>query len=144
MPDEVLRRFLLARSRLLELPRHVGAGLSPSETAVLGELAGETGLSQQQLGERLGLEKSTVSRLAAAMEGRGWLVRERDPADRRCYRLRLTPRGQDLARRVRADVHGHHRRLLGALTDEERAALTVGLSALTRVLDEEAANRHPT
>jgi DNA-binding MarR family transcriptional regulator len=145
----VLRRFLqrLARDGLLEPSRYAGTGLTASEVAALAELAedaGAGGLSQRELGERLGLEKSTVSRLAAGLEGRGWLVRERDPANRRFYRLRLTAPGRELARRVVADLDDHRRDLLGALTDAERAALTRGLRALNRVLDEAAGERSGT
>jgi DNA-binding MarR family transcriptional regulator len=143
---EVLRRFLrrVARDGLLEPSRYAGTGLTASEVAALAELAGVDGLSQRQLGERLGLEKSTTSRLAAGLEGRGWLVRERDPANRRYYRLRLTARGRHVARRVVSDLDAHRRSLLAALTDDERAALTRGLGALTRVLDEAAGERSGT
>src|SRR5690242_4103798 len=133
-PDDVLRRFLqrVARHGLLEPRHHAGHGLSLSEIMALGELVDVEGLSQQELGERLGLEKSTVSRLAASLEGRGWLVRERDPSNRRYYRLELTPRGRDLAARMGADFREFHGRLLGSLTAGEREALAVGLAALTR------------
>lgn len=145
----VLRDFLqrLVRDGLLEPSRYAGTGLTASEVAALAELAedaGAGGLSQRELGGRLGLEKSTVSRLAAGLEGRGWLVRARDPADRRLYRLRLTAPGRELARRVAADLDDHRRDLLGALTDAERAALTRGLRALTRVLDQASGERPGT
>jgi DNA-binding MarR family transcriptional regulator len=52
--------------------------------------------SQQDLAARLHLEKSTVSRMAAGLEQRGLVVRERDPGNRRLYRLRLTERGAEL------------------------------------------------
>src|SRR5690349_21069945 len=98
----------------------------------LGELAGVDGLSQQQLGEALGLEKSTVSRLAAGLEGRGWVARERDVANRRFYRLSLTPEGRAVAQRVGTALREHHTKLLGGLTPQERAGLALGLSGLLR------------
>ena len=66
-----------------------------SEVFALGELAEASSLSQRDLGVRLGLEKSAVSRLAAGMEERGWLSREREPANRRLYRLSLTEQGRE-------------------------------------------------
>jgi DNA-binding MarR family transcriptional regulator len=139
-PDDVLRQFLqrLARQGLLEPHNHAGFEVSLSEVMALGELVDVGGLSQQQLGDLLGLEKSTVSRLSAGMEGRGWLVRERDPANRRYYRLRLTDEGRDVAVQIGADLRGHHRRLLAAMTPEERDGLSLGLSGLLRALDEVA------
>jgi DNA-binding MarR family transcriptional regulator len=92
-------------------------------------------VSQQELADRLGLEKSTVSRLAAGMAERGWLSRERDAVDRRLYRLRLTDEGRDVAARVGAEISAHHGVVLAQLTADERHALGIGLGALVRVLE---------
>ncbi|WP_421732581.1 MarR family winged helix-turn-helix transcriptional regulator [Cellulomonas sp.] len=147
-PDDDLQRFFqqIARSSgFLEAVQttheHAGVRLSMSETFALGELAAAGALSQQDLAARLGLEKSTVSRLAAGMETRGWLRRERQTDDRRLYRLELTAEGRDVADRVGAELREHHRHLLAGLSADERHALAVGLGALVRQLDAEHA-RH--
>src|SRR5947209_20548232 len=59
-----------------------GHQLSLSQAFALHELDTGTPLSQRELGERLRLEKSSVSRMAAELERQGLLVRERDPANR--------------------------------------------------------------
>ena len=135
-PDDDLRRALrrLVRlSGLLEPHDHAGVRASASEVFAFGELTDAGTLSQQELGERLGLEKSTVSRLVAGMERRGWLARERDPANRRVYRLRLTDDGQAAAQRIGEYFRTHHAHLLGSLTAAEREGLLLGLAGLTRV-----------
>jgi DNA-binding MarR family transcriptional regulator len=134
-PDDRLRRLLqqLAQAGgLLEVHDHGGIRVSVSEVFALGELSDTGTLSQRDLATRLGLEKSTVSRLAAGMERRGWLVRERDPGNRRLYRLRLTPEGHAAARTVGEDLHARHAALFAALTPHERAGLEVGLAGLIR------------
>ena len=134
-PDDefrVLLRSLVRVTGLLEPHHHGGLHISMSEMFALGELADAQTLSQQDLAARLGLEKSTVSRLAAGMEHRGWLSREREPANRRFYRLRLTAQGHAAARRVGEDLRARHAELLGALTAEERAGLALGLAGLVR------------
>src|SRR4029450_6900625 len=95
-PDDLLARLIqrMARRGVLEPHVHAGYVVTGSDVLALGELVEVDGMSQQSLGERLGLEKSTVSRLAAGLEGRGWLVRERDPGNRRFYRLALTAEGR--------------------------------------------------
>lgn len=135
-PDDDLHRLLrrMVQSGLLEPHDHDGVVASASEVFALGELAEAGPLSQQELGGRLGLEKSTVSRLAAGLERRGWLLRERDPDNRRFYRLALTEEGRDVARRIGEHIRAGHDRLLAALTDEERAGLTLGLAALARAM----------
>jgi DNA-binding MarR family transcriptional regulator len=137
-PDDWFRRLLrgLVRAgRLLEPHEHAGLHMSLSDVFALGELADAGTLSQRELGERLGLEKSTVSRLAADLERRGWLTRERDPANRRFYRLSLTPHGQVVAKRAGAHFRSYHAALFEALTAEERAGLELGLGGLIRAFD---------
>ena len=136
-PDDDLRRALRRLVRLgslLEPHHHAGVDLSLSEMMALGELADVASMSQQNLGQLLGLEKSTVSRLAAGLQRRGWVGRERDPANRRFYQLQLTPEGRAVADRIGQELRTHHEQLLGALTPDEREALTIGLAGLARAL----------
>lgn len=144
-PDDVLRRLMehLVRAGGLLEPNpaphdHGGLRVSMSEVFALGALADGGPLSQQDLAGRLGLEKSTVSRLVAGLVERGWVVRERDPGDRRFYRLTLTPAGDAAARRVGDDLRDHHGRLLSTLTETERQALVIGLGGLVRALESHA------
>ena len=138
-PDDELRRLLRRLVRvagLLEPHDHDGVRASASEVFALGELVEAGPLSQQQLGERLGLEKSTVSRLAAGLERRGWLERVRDPANRRFYRLAVTPAGATAAERFGAHFCRQHQHLFAELTGEERDALLRGMSGLARVMEQ--------
>ena len=115
-----------------------------SEVFALGELSGVATLSQQDLASRLGLEKSTVSRLAAGLEGRGWLSRTREATNRRYYQLRLTDEGRDVAHRVGQEIRDHHAQLLDLLTPQEREALTTGLTGLIRAMESHDHGRKPS
>lgn len=117
-----------------------GQPVSLSQAFALHELDTETPLSQRDLAERLGLEKSTVSRMAAEMERKGLLVRERDPANRRVYRLRLTPAGRGLHRNMGKTFHEQFKRWASAMTLAERDALLTGLPALVRAIRAEHAS----
>ena len=94
----------------------------------------------RSLGRLLGLEKSTVSRLVAGLQHRGWVERQRDPSNRRFYQLQLTPEGRTVADRIGQELRAHHEQLLAALTPDEREALTIGLTGLARAL---ASNPRP-
>jgi DNA-binding MarR family transcriptional regulator len=100
----------------------------------LGELTDVEAMSQHELARRLGLEKSTVSRLAAALVDRGWVSRARNPDNRRLYRLQLTPDGQAAARQIGKELRARHTELLNGLTPAERHGLTIGLAGIARVL----------
>ena len=118
-----------------------GQPVSVSQAFALHELDTDPPLSQRELAERLRLEKSTVSRLAAEMERNGLLVRERDPGNRRIYRLRLTDRGRALHAHMASAFHHHFVELVSAMTSAERQALLTGLSALVRAMGDAAPRR---
>ncbi|GGQ48323.1 MarR family winged helix-turn-helix transcriptional regulator [Couchioplanes azureus] len=109
-----------------------GLGASLSEAMTLQELHARGRASQWELGDFLGLEKSTVSRLVDALAAKGWVTKERDPANRRFAQVRLTEAGVRTAAEVAAVMRARHERILAALTPAEREAVAVGLTALVR------------
>ena len=143
MPDsdaELLETLLARVMRLvsvhLDAPVSDVAGtpLSAAEGSLLVELRGVGDVTQQQMADRLSLDKSRVSRLCAALERKDLLARERDPSDRRNLRLCLTESGEKAAARLRQAWHAYHDRMLAAMTPSERRALLVGLTAFAREL----------
>jgi DNA-binding MarR family transcriptional regulator len=108
--------------------------LSGSEARALIELMSARGIAQGELAALLGLDKSTVSRLAAGLERKGWIRRGRDDENQRYVRLYLTPDGGAVAARVWQAWHSRQTRILAALSDDERAGLSAGLRGLVRGL----------
>ncbi len=108
--------------------------LSTSEARALIELVAARGISQGQLGTLLGLEKSTVSRLAAGLERKGWIERGRDEANQRYIRLYLTPEGSRIAAVVWQAWQSRQARILSGLSGREREGLAAGLRGLIREL----------
>ena len=117
-----------------------GHKVSLSQVFALHELDHETGLSQRELAERLGLEKSSVSRLVADLETDGLLKRERDPANRRLYRLEITEAGRRLHRQIAGVLHQRYDRWATEMTPAERNGLALGLPALLRVMRHDGAS----
>jgi DNA-binding MarR family transcriptional regulator len=116
-------------------PRPVGLpAVSASEARALIELVTARGIAQGELARLLGLEKSTVSRLAAGLERKGWIRRGRDSGNQRYVRLYLTPEGREVAARVWRAWQSRPARILAALSDDERAGLSSGLRGLVRGL----------
>jgi DNA-binding MarR family transcriptional regulator len=108
--------------------------VSASEARALLELLAARGIAQGQLAALLGLEKSTVSRLAAGLERKGWLRRGRDEENLRYVRLYLTPEGQTIAGRIWLAWQSRQARIIASLSAEERAGLAAGLRGLVRGL----------
>jgi DNA-binding MarR family transcriptional regulator len=136
-PADELRQGLqqlIRLSRILEPHSGAGTHASMSEVMALGELADVEAMSQHELARRLGLEKSTVSRLVAGLVDRGWVSRQRNPDNRRLYRLQLTHDGQTAAKQIGKQLRAQHTQLLSGLTQAERQGLAIGLAGIARVL----------
>ncbi|HET7247533.1 MAG TPA: MarR family winged helix-turn-helix transcriptional regulator [Streptosporangiaceae bacterium] len=111
--------------------------VSASEARALTELLAAHGIAQGQLAALLGLEKSTVSRLAAGLESKGWIRRGRDEQNHRYVRLYLTPQGRAVADRLWQAWQSRQERILAGLTAEERVGLALGLRGVLRGLTAE-------
>jgi DNA-binding MarR family transcriptional regulator len=130
---ELLMDLVRAAGLVADQPVH-GHSISMSQAFALHELDTDPPLSQRDLAARLRLEKSTVSRLAAELERDGLLVRERDPDDRRSYRLRPTQKGRALHMKLRSAFHAQYDCWVSEMTAAEQQALLHGLPALIRVI----------
>jgi len=111
-----------------------GTALSVAEGVLLVEVLATGEVTQQQMADRLRLDKSRVSRLCSALERKHLLARQRDQRNRRNLRVRITPSGAAAATRLRQTWHERHERMLAAMTPDERRALLLGLGALAREL----------
>src|SRR6266542_1780394 len=130
VPDsdaELLEALLTKVMRLLAVHGDAPAGdpagtaLSVAEGVLLVEVLDTGEETQQQVADRLRLDKSRVSRLCSALEHKHLLARQRDQRNRRNLRVRITPSGAAAATRLRQTWH-------------ERRALLLGLGALAREL----------
>jgi len=92
-------------------------GLSPSSYNVLRILrgAGTAGLPCSEVSQRLVTHDPDITRLADRLMASGWVVRDRQPGDRRVVVLRITPEGSDLVVRLDVDLQDLHRRQLSHL-----------------------------
>ena len=108
--------------------------VSASEGRALVELLAAHGIAQGELARLLGLEKSTVSRLARGLEQKGWIRRGRDEGNQRYVRLYLTPAGSAIAAKLLEAWQSRQARIIASLTDAEREGLAIGLGGLMRGL----------
>lgn len=81
---------------------HAGTDLSLSAVHALIEVGSETTLTAKELGLRLRLEKSTISRLVKGLTDRGELMSSRSPTDGRAQILSLTGQGEMTLARIDA------------------------------------------
>lgn len=100
------------------------------------ELSPEQPLSQSELVQRLGLEKSSVSRLVKILEDRGWIERSRSPMDRRLVEILLSPAGQKAAQELATARQQKFERVLAHIPAEQRQSVSEALTILVRAIHE--------
>jgi DNA-binding MarR family transcriptional regulator len=118
--------YLIRRAAQVHVARwiaEVSAEVTSVQFGVLATLRGAPGLSQRELGDALGLDRSTIADLVRRMEARGQLERLRHGSDRRTNTLRLAPRGEQDYLALAPLVSSMNTGLTGALTSSERGEL---------------------
>ena len=107
------------------------AGLSPTQYNVLRILrgAGPEGLACRQIGERMLTRDPDITRLLDRLEARGLITRERERADRRVVKTRITAEGLRILKGLDEPVAEQHRRQLRHLPARQ-------LRTLARLLEQ--------
>jgi len=80
-----------------------------------------------QLAQGLGISQGWASRVVDELERAGYVERERDPADRRVVRVRLTPMAVERVERAYRWRGGAVEAALTGMEPQERAAVAVFL-----------------
>ena len=87
--------------------------------------------SQQQIAERMSVDRTTMVAIIDALEAKGVIARRPDAEDRRRNLIELTPTGQDILRQATAASDAAEARLLAPLTRPEGTQLR---NLLARIL----------
>jgi DNA-binding MarR family transcriptional regulator len=133
-PDEARRllaaiRLLVRRFSLAERADVACCGMTVAQAATLEALEGG-GLRLGELGRRLGIAPSTLSRNLDRLVDRGLVDRGTDPGDRRALRAQLTGSG----RRAVDDVRRHEADFASDILGRLRQP-TATLDAVDELLD---------
>ncbi|HUB41256.1 MAG TPA: MarR family transcriptional regulator [Streptosporangiaceae bacterium] len=99
-------------------------GVEPRQAGMLYRLAANEGKAQQVIGELIGLNPTQMVFLVDELEGRGFIERRRNPADRRSYALYLTPAGRDMLSKIREAGRVHQEGFGASLSETEQGQLT--------------------
>lgn len=92
--SRMMRRYYDRRASAL--------GVTSAQWRLLLRLAREPGLKQVELAERMDVEPITACRIVDRLEEAGLVERQRDPEDRRAWRLVLTAKAEPVLTRLRA------------------------------------------
>ncbi|MEU9063910.1 MarR family transcriptional regulator [Streptomyces sp. NPDC048430] len=137
-PGHLARRLQQAHHLLWNTM--VSQEITSPQFAVLNALTAEPGLDQRTVGERVGLDRSTVAEVITRLLRRELLDKVRDSGDGRRFLLRLTDEGVRTHRRLALRTVGMNQVFLGPLSAEEQETL---FGLMHRVADAAEAFRVP-
>ena len=95
-------------------------------------------ITQRQLGEKLCLEKSSVSRLLDGLEKRDWIVRNRDSKDSRQKLVAPTLRVMEILQRCSAIARTILKEAQRGMTEEQQSACQSALQHIISNLNNES------
>ncbi len=135
---ELAARLRLVLNRLARRLRGQAAGdLSPSLISALVSIELLGPITLGELAVRELVRPPSVTRMVAALEERGLVRRETDPADRRIARVSLTGEGRRTLRRTRTRKTAYLAKRLRQLDEAQLAVLVDALPVLERLLEDE-------
>jgi MarR family transcriptional regulator, organic hydroperoxide resistance regulator len=125
--------YLESESRRLAREACQRVGITATQLNVLKLLEEIGELSLSELSRRLAAQNSSVTGIVDRMVQGGLVTREQSPEDRRVWRIRMTPKGEGIARETKVLPWDLLRQALASLDRREK-------EQLTQILQKVAAN----
>ncbi|MCU7369698.1 MarR family transcriptional regulator [Paucibacter sp. O1-1] len=108
---------------------------TPTQCHILTELArAGVALPMSELGTRLLLEKSWVSRAVEGLAAKGLVLKTDNPVDARSWLVGLSPAGEARVSELNGLLDGHAEQLLATLAAPQREAVQTALLLLLKTL----------
>jgi DNA-binding MarR family transcriptional regulator len=123
-------RALVRRFAVSERADVACCGVTVAQAAALEALGAAGPTRLRELGRRLGIAPSTLTRNLARLEASGLVEREADPEDARSARVGLTAPGRRAARAVAAQEEAFARQVLARIPVARRALVVESLGDL--------------
>ena len=110
-------------------------GVTRSQWRVLGRLTRTPGLRQVDLADQMDIEPITLCRIVDRLEEAKLLERQRDPADRRAWRLYLTEAATPLCEKLQIIADRLSGEVFSNLTASQLATFTAALGTIRANVD---------
>ena len=119
-------------------------GTSPTQCQVITELGRSGPIPMVELGRRLCLEKSWISRAIDGLVAEGLVSKDPNPEDSRSWLVRLSPSGNRRLRALNEQIEAHAERILSRIPSAQRARVQQSLTVLLDALRAEAGLQQPS
>ena len=113
----------------------IAGDLTPRQFAILMTVAQYEGLSQTQLVELTGIDRSTLADVVRRMLKKGLLQRRRTREDARAYAVKLTEEGWRVLKKAEPLARRADEKILSVLSNADRERFVKGLTEIVRSLE---------
>lgn len=103
---------------------------------ILDLLSENSGLTQQQIAQALGIRPQSASEAVISLEEQGLIEKSPNPQDRRSFLLHITLSGLDRQREMQEERLKNAKRILAPLNKEEKDTLQHLLQKVVAALEE--------
>lgn len=111
-----------------------GEQVTIAQSHILFEIRRMGSPSMQRVAEELGMDVTTFSRQAKGLEGRGLIVRQVSPDDRRVSLLGLTDEGKRVLEQIDQYMAGKLEQIFSSMTPFERETVARSLGLLNEAV----------
>lgn len=138
--DEFVKKFeeiMPAFHKTLQSPNYSflsGLDLTITQCIVLKNLSQNDNCKMSELSGALRVTLANMTSMADRMERDGYLRRVPDSEDRRIVRIRMTPKGKNIVKKMKEKRRKGLISILGKITDEEKESL---LKIMTKIAERE-------
>lgn len=98
-------------------------GIGSGQYVFLLNLYKNSGITQEELTEKVKLDKATTARAIKKLEDEGYVSRVKKENDKRAYRLELTEKAENIKEEVYSIMEQWENKVRGCLTKEETEEL---------------------
>lgn len=132
-PIHLLHRAGQCAGDVFQAEMNIG-DLTPRQYAVLVSISKNEGLSQTNLVDMTGIDRSTLADIVRRMLKKGLVQRRRTKEDARAYSVRLTEDGRNVLRSAEPMAKRVDERILEALPDDQRKRFLSDLNMIVEAL----------
>ena len=109
----------LCTKKFVQNARKFGMDISQDQWMVIGPIWKQKGISQKEIAEYCGKDKTSVTKIIDTLEKKNLLVRYSDQIDQRIKRVVLSNKGKDLMKNVMPVIEQPRNEVLSGINSEE-------------------------
>ncbi|WP_312947447.1 MarR family transcriptional regulator [Agrobacterium sp.] len=110
-------------------------GFSPTQFSALAFIKIEPGIHQNTLGDRIALDRSSITKCLEILEEKNLIKRDVDRQDKRARLLYITPEGEETLEKVAGAAVRARKRITDAMGEERFANFVDDMKAFCEILD---------